>query len=137
MNASAELAAPDRRYGKLPSRASSEKRHHHHLCCEIKLYTFNQLPLCGFPTGPDPTTYYNSGQFPICAADPSPTGGALSVIRTLLSNPLPPKVTSNIMNGLSPRLQEEKNNYVNGLQKHPLHYQPKIWIRRSVRCFFG
>lgn len=94
----------------------------------IKLYTFNQLPSCGFPTAPilrNPPIVPPLGKF-----------RAVLQIRALPilyhGTPLSNVPTSNIIHGLSPQPHEEGNNYVNVLpshvgrrEKHPLHYQPK------------
>ena len=102
--------------------------------CEIKLYTFNQLPSCGLPNGPIilTTTPMSPSQVlrgkiqgnSICAADPS----SASVMPTLLSSDSTfehnPRAFTTTSGG--------RNNYVNVLlghvgrrEKYPLHYQPK------------
>src|SRR6266699_438725 len=105
-----ELAAPDRRYGKLPSPERQTARLESAIinCCvtpqlcesnSIPLISFRHAAFCGFPTGPilaSHLLYLHHGMHgkiqgnPICAADPSPPGAVLSCV------PCFPDCTSNI-----------------------------------------
>ena len=95
----AELAAPDRRYGKLPSPERKTARLESAIIngcvtpqlCEsnsIPLISFRHAAFCGFPTGsilalasqllyPHHQKHAKIQGNPICAADPSPPGAVL------------------------------------------------------------
>jgi hypothetical protein len=144
-----ELAAPDRRYGKLPSLERKTS------CLEspiigfapllrIKLYTFNQLPLCGFPTVPileTPPIVPPLGKFRAVLQI-----RALPILlyhRTPLSN----APTSNIIHGLSPQSPTRKETITStcfpamSADEKSIHcttnQRMHIWTQRSVRCFLA
>jgi len=93
-----ELAAPDRRYGKLPSPERKPARLESAFinCCvtpqlcesnSIRLISFRHAAFCGFPTDPILASHLlylhhlKHGKIqgnPICVADPNPPGAVLS-----------------------------------------------------------
>jgi hypothetical protein len=128
----AELAAPDRRYGKLPSSESKPARLESAI---ISLVKSNSIPLisfryAAFRRARSQLASEKHGKIqgnPICVADPSPTGGdVLSAFQQLP----PSDCTSNIMNGLSQGGSTCFSGISADEKKHPLHYQPK-------ECRFG